>query len=181
MRKSKLLACWGGGALLAASVGTAVVVETATAAPSSSGTVATAGLGNGKGGGNNGNGGGNGAGGVTPTGKALTVAGTATDSLAPGATDTLTVSITNPNNQAVNIVSASATITTVGTKALPGLPACDKAWITVAPFSGNKPLAANATTTIPLTVSFDNLAGVNQDNCKDVTYTFTASATANQA
>jgi hypothetical protein len=197
----KALGLWSGVGVVVAGTGVALVMQLQPAAagvnnsgPATSyvkksepGPAAVAGnnvapsQGTGPGGGNNGNGAGNGAGAVTPPGKSLVVSGAATSVLAPGVPATLTVTVTNPNKQAVNVVSASATIDSVDTKGLTGLPTCDPNWITVAPFSGSEPLAAGATITIPLTVTFSNLSDVNQDNCKGVSYAFTATATARQA
>lgn len=204
MRKSTLAAFWGVGAAAVAAAGTAAMLVgiSATAAPASGGTASTTGgkqgpaaaqapapakagggnggnNGNGNGGGNSGNGAGNGSGVVTPPGKALTVVASATGTLAPGRTATLNVTVTNPNNQPVTVVAASATLDSVGTGNL--VPRCDKNWLTVSSFSGSTLLAAGATTTIPLTVSFANLGNVNQDDCKNVVYSFTATATANSA
>lgn len=200
MRKSKALALWGGGGLLAVSAGAgAILVSNASAAPASGGTAATASTSAGSttssgttsavstssnngnsGNGNSGNGGGNGAGTGSP-GKALTVTGTAAGVLAPGRDDRVTVTISNPNSSDILVTRVTGVVTGVSGAAGPGtLPACNAAWYLLRDFTGSQRVLANKSGTVQMVVHFDNQA-INQDRCKGAKYTFNFNATANQA
>jgi hypothetical protein len=127
---------------------------------------------------------GNGNGGSTGTGapgKALTTSVMSTTQVAPGHDGSVTVKISNPNNQAVDITSLTGAVTGVGSGGRTGLAACDKAWITLGNFSGSQRVAANGTTQLTVPVKFNDLSATNQDNCKGVTYTFSFTVTGRQA
>lgn len=181
MRTSKLLAFWGGGAMLLASAGTVVVLSAAAAAPISSGTVTTtsAGNGNGKGGGNNGNGAGNGGSGATPPAKSLTVTHHVLGTLTLGQAATVRVTVTNPNSQAVVLTAVDGTVTDVHSLS-DGTPACTTSMFSVTDWTGSTTIARNASTTADLTVHLVE-SGTNQDACKNATYDFSFTATAHQA
>lgn len=147
--------------------------------------VALAGNGNGNNGNGNGNGGsaGNGA---TPPPKALvvkqvTTPASATQSVAPGSPGWVTVSVNNPNNQAVVLTGVTGTVTSVATGTRPGLLPCNKSWISIQPWTSRQTLAANGTTTVKLATTFNNLSTTNQDNCKGVAFNFSFTATGDQA
>jgi len=179
VKKKKAFALWSGGAVLLASTGAATLVDAANAVTSSSGSARTATQGNAQNGGNNGVGGGNGAGSTRPPAKALTVSHATTGQVRLGTVSTLTVTVQNPNNQAVDLTKVSATVTGVDSSAGSG-PLCTPAMFVIAPSTTVQRIAANGSTTADLTVRLAE-AGSNQDRCKNATYRFTYTATANQA
>ena len=122
--------------------------------------------------GNSGSGGGNGgsSGGGSP-GKALIATATNVTPIAPGRSGTVTIQVQNPNNQAVVVTKVAGTVTGVTTGSRPGLQACNKDWFALGEFNGTKNIAKNASGTVTMPVSFVNKT-FNQDNCKDVTYSF---------
>ena len=136
----------------------------------------------GNGQGNNGQGNGNGgpSGGGAP-GKALTTSVVSSTPVAPGRAGSVTVKVTNPNNQAAVITSLTGSVTNVGSGTRPGLATCDKSWLTLGSFSGNRSVAANSSTLVTVPVTFTNLGTTNQDNCKGVTYTFSFTVMGQQA
>lgn len=123
--------------------------------------------------GNNGNGGGN-TGGTGP--KSLTVVGVVTSNVGPGASVPMTVTVTNVGSRRIDLTSVRGTVTSVTTRNLPDLFACDKAWYSIGTFTGSRSLDKGASTTLTLPVRFDNRA-FNQDNCKGATYTYSLTAT----
>lgn len=179
---NKALAWWGGAAaLLASTAVTGVLVAQSSAAPGPTGNLSgsTSSAGNGKGGGNNGNGVGNGGGGAQPPAKALTVAHTTLGAVGLGSSATLRVTVTNPNNQAVDLTSVVATVTgvvsTAGTT-----PVCTTGDFAISSYSGSRRIGKHGNTDVDLTVSMvEN--GENQDRCKGAAYGFSFTATANQA
>jgi hypothetical protein len=136
----------------------------------------------GNGQGNNGQGNGNGgpSGGGAP-GKALTTSVVSTTPVAPGSAGSVTVKVTNPNNQAAVITSLTGTVTGVGSGTRADLQKCDKSWITLGSFSGSQRVTANGSTLVTVPVTFTDLSATNQDNCKGVTYTFSFTVTGQQA
>lgn len=178
---NKALAWWGGGAvLLAGTVVTGVLVAQSSAAPAG-GTVAgtTSSAGNGQGGGNNGNGVGNGPGGAQPPPKALTVQHSMLGTVRLGAPATMRVTVTNPNNQAVDLKTVTANVTNVDSAA-GTTPACTPSNFSISSYNGTRRIAKNGSTSVDLLVSMvEN--GANQDRCKGATYRFSFTATANQA
>jgi hypothetical protein len=138
----------------------------------------------GNGQGNNGVGNGNGgpsSGNNSSPGKALTVSVVAKTPVAPGQAGSVTVKVTNPNNQAAVITSLGGSVTGVGSGTRTGLQACNKSWITLGSFAGSQPVGANSYTLVTVPVTFTNLASTNQDNCKGVTYTFSFTVNGRQA
>lgn len=131
------------------------------------------GVGNGNGGPSSGN--------NSSPGKALTTSVVGSTPVAPGQAGSVTVKVTNPNNQAVVVTSLTGTVTGVGSGTRPGLVRCDKSWITLGSFSGSQPVAANASTLVTVPVTFTDLGATDQDNCKGVTYTFSFTVTGRQA
>lgn len=179
---NKAFAWWGGGAVLVASTAvTGVLVAQSSAAPTTGGTVAgtTSSASNGQGGGNNGNGVGNGANGAQPPAKALAVQHTMLGTVRLGRPAAMRVTITNPNNQAVDLKSVTATVTNV-VSAAGSTPACTSSNFSISSYNGSRRIAKNGSTSVDLTVSMvEN--GANQDRCKGATYRFSFTATANQA
>lgn len=145
----------------------------------------TSSTGNGNGGVGNGNGVGNGAGSV---GKAFKLSGIV-GGLAPGNPVTLMVHVDNSgNNQALLVTHIDGTATAVtGGGGFPNLIACDFNWVTVAPYdypdsSGKRYVAlARSATDVPVIVTFTDLSGTNQDNCKGATFTVALKGTGQQA
>jgi len=135
----------------------------------------------GNGQGNNGVGNGNGGSGSTTPAKALVVLSQGATPIAPGRPGTVTVSVTNPNSQAVSLTSLSGTVTGVTPGGQGRLPSCSKTWIVLGSWSGTKLVGANGSTTVQMPVSFNNLATVNQDNCKGATYQFSFVVNGQQA
>lgn len=202
------LAAWGSGALAVSAAGVLVATQLTAGAASTSGMhtsggsqsaasgakvkpTPTATPTSGHGSGNNGNGVGNNPGGAQPAVKALKVTAIKPSSIpandpsliapiAPGFDGTLTVKVENPNQQDVILTSLVGTITGV-TPGVGGTPQCEAAWFDIVDFSGAMRITKNSNAMVPLTVSFANLPNVNQDRCKGATYTFSFTATANQA
>jgi hypothetical protein len=135
----------------------------------------------GNGQGNNGAGNGNGGSTSTTPAKALVASFASATPIAPGLSGVVKVSVKNPNSQAVKLTSLSGTVTGIGAGTRPNLQPCDKSWIVLQPWSGSELLPANATTTMQMTVSFDNKAAINQDNCRGVTYQFSFVVNGQQA
>ena len=135
----------------------------------------------GNGQGNNGVGNGNGGSGSTTPAKALVVLSQGATPIAPGRPGTVTVLVTNPNNQVVSLTSLTGTVTGVSTGTRVGLPNCNKAWIVLGSWSGTKLVGANGSTTVQMPVSFTDVASVNQDNCKGATYQFSFVVNGQQA
>jgi hypothetical protein len=135
----------------------------------------------GNGQGNNGVGNGNGgsAGNNSP-GKAFTTAVVGSTPVAPGRVGSVTVKVTNPNNQGALVTSLTGSVTGVSSGNRLELASCNKAWITLGSFSGSQPVAANGNTLVTIPVTFTDLA-TNQDNCKGVTYSFSFTVTGRQA
>jgi hypothetical protein len=134
----------------------------------------------GNGQGNNGAGNGNGGSNSTTPGKALTTSVTSVTPVAPGKVGSVTVRVTNPNNQGVLVTGLTGSVTGVGSGNRPGLLQCNKSWIVLGSFAGSQPVAANGNTLVTVPVTFSNLSTTNQDNCKGVTYTFSFTVTGRQ-
>ena len=131
------------------------------------------GVGNGNGGPSSGN--------NSSPGKALTTSVVSSTPVAPGRAGSVTVKVTNPNNQAAVITSLTGSVTGVGSGTRSGLQQCNKSWITLGSFSGSQSIAANGSTLVTVPVTFNDLNTTNQDNCKGVTYTFSFTVTGQQA
>jgi hypothetical protein len=120
---------------------------------------------------------------VETSGKPFTVTGNASGPLAPGVSRALAVTVTNPNN-----VSIEVTALTVGVAAGSSKAACDgpaNLALTQPNVSSANPLvvAANASAALPTgTVGAPSVLmrdlPVNQDACKNATFTFTYSGSA---
>lgn len=182
---NKALAWWGGGAVLVASTAvTGILVAQSSAAPAGgtvAGTTSSAGKGqgNGPGGGNNGNGAGNGSGGAQPPPKALSVQHTMLGTVRLGTPATMRVTVTNPNNQAVDLKTVTANVTNV-VSAAGTTPACTPSNFSISSYNGTRRIAKNGSTSVDLLVSMAE-NGANQDRCKGATYSFSFTATADQA
>ena len=101
--------------------------------------------------------------------------------IAPGVGGTLTVRVENPNNQAVRLTSVSAAVHSV-TQGASGPVACDKDWFVISPLTDISVLIGKrGREDVELDVEFTNLPGTNQDRCKGAQYSFTFTATADQA
>ena len=118
---------------------------------------------------------------ATPTPKSLVVTQTGSTPVAPGKAGSITLSVRNPNNQAVILTDVTTTVTSIGSGTNSKLPTCNKTWISIAPWSGARQITANGTTSVTVAATFDNQTTVNQDNCKDVAFTFSFTATGRQA
>lgn len=174
-RKHRAAARWAGLALLLAGIPVGAWQLNAVAAgntPQNCGNCQ----------GNSGSGAGNGGGtdGGSP-GKALKASSVSVDPIAPGVSGWVTVKVENPNNQAVNVTRVTGTVTDV-TPALrnTSLGACDKQWIVLEEFTGTQRIPKNGSANVRMPVSFDNL-NLNQDNCKNVTYSFSFTVYGQQA
>jgi hypothetical protein len=116
-----------------------------------------------------------------PPSKTLTVTYSVMGKVAPGVPATLALTIQNPNSQAVLLRSVSGTVTSVSAGSNPALPACDQAWFAIGSLTGRSDrINRDQSTTVQVPVTFTNLP-INQDNCKNATYSFTFSAAADQA
>lgn len=128
----------------------------------------------------NGNGTGKGNGNGT-SGHPLTVTGAVSGSLAPGLPRTLTVTVDNARNQAVNLRSVTASITSVTGGSDSTKPPCSRDWFSVGSYAGNQPIAKGQKGQVELPLTLTNLPSVNQDNCKGARYSLAFTATADQA
>ena len=122
--------------------------------------------------GNSGSGGGNGGGAESGSpGKALIATATDVTPVAPGLGGTVTIRVENPNNQAVVVTRVAGTVTGVTSGDRAGLDPCSKDWFALGEFNGSRTIAKNGAGTVTMPVSFVNTTS-NQDNCKDVAYSF---------
>lgn len=147
------------------------------------GTVAALGAAGGNGQGNKGVGNGNGGSvttGSSSPGKAFTVAVAATTPVAPGRRGSVTVQVTNPNSQAAVLTSLAGSVTGIGTRGNPRLPACQASWVTLGSWTGAVDVAGGGRTLLTVPVTFTNTPS-NQDNCKGVSYTFSFTVNGRQA
>jgi len=165
-RRRRAGAFWAAAGLLVLGVGIGVALsgQPVATAGSSGGTVSTAAQG----------GQGRGAGSSNPA-KSLVVTGTATNDLAPGRDATLTVTVSNPNNQDVVLTSVSAAVTGVQPTT------CRREWITIPAAGQGVVVRRGGTATVELRVVLDNLTAVNQDACQGATYDFRYTADGRQA
>lgn len=165
-RRRKAAAMWSGLVLLLGASTLGLTQMYATAATTNN----PANCGNCQG--NSGAGVGNGASsGSGSPGKALTATVQGVTDIAPGRNGTVTVVVSNPNNQAVNVTRVAGSVTSVTSGTRSGLLACDPEWILLDEFNGSTVIGKNATGTVTMPVRFDNKS-INQDNCKGVTYSF---------
>ena len=118
---------------------------------------------------------------ATPNPKSLVVTQTGSTPVAPGKAGSITLKVTNPNNQAVILTDVTTTVTSIGSGSNSKLPACSKSAISIAPWSGSTQIAANGSTSVIVATTFNNQPTVNQDNCKNVAFTFSFTATGRQA
>ncbi|MDQ0922326.1 hypothetical protein QF038_000834 [Pseudarthrobacter sp. W1I19] len=85
--------------------------------------------------------------------------------LAPGGSEDIRYSATNPNSSSTTVGSLTTTVTT-------DKPACDVSWITATAPTGTTSVAANSTAPLGTgTLSFTDSATANQDACKGATIT----------
>ncbi|MBK5306269.1 MAG: hypothetical protein JJD92_06225 [Frankiaceae bacterium] len=132
--------------------------------------------------GNNGNGVGNGgSSGTQANSHTIVVTGAVSGAPAPGHTAVLNVSVDNSKNQAIYVRTVNAAVTAVTSAGNNLKPTCLKTWYQISSFSGSQYVAAGATALVPLTITFLDNPTVNQDNCKGATYSFSYTATADQA
>lgn len=131
--------------------------------------------------GNNGNG--NGNSGAGAPGKAFTMTVQAIGTIGPGQHQTLNVTVSNPNNQNMQITGASGVVNSVNK------PGCLTSWFTVENWTpGSVPTVApaNGTAVIQMKLDFTDAPSTNQDVCKStgaspVKIAFTLHATGAQA
>lgn len=190
---SRLSIRWMGVVLLLGAASSASVVwptktaDTKTVVPLTQGgggtnlsggssSAAVGGNGNGNNGSGNGNGGGNG-----DSSHPITVTGIVVGQPAPGRTARLDVTIDNAKNAAILVKTVTAAVTSVTTGAQLGKPACKASWYSISSFSGSLRVEQGAKSVVPLTVTFANDPLVNQDNCKGATFSYSFSASAQQA
>ena len=114
-------------------------------------------------------------------GKALTASVLSSTPVAPGRQATITVRVSNPNNQPVRLTDLSGRVTGVTSGTRPAIPTCDPAWFQIGTWQGSQLIAAKSTGTAAMPVSFDNKPTTNQDNCKGVRYTYSFTATGVQS
>lgn len=101
--------------------------------------------------------------------------------IGPGVNGTLTVRVENPNNQAVRLTGITGDVSEV-TQGTSGPTACDKDWFVISPLTGTPVLIEKKShEDFELDVTFTNLPSTNQDRCKGAQYSFTFTATADQA
>jgi hypothetical protein len=123
--------------------------------------------------GNNGNG--------SNSGHPITLTGSVVGKIGLGTPATLTVTISNPNNQDIVVTSVTGAITSVTSAGLVGSPVCSSSWYSVGTFTGSKTVMKNASGQVSVPLTLTNLPSTNQDNCKGSTVQFTFTAQAQQA
>lgn len=104
----------------------------------------------------------------------LTFEGSAITGLVPGTSQVTTITFTNPNDFAVSYPA-----TTISVDSVSGPAGCATNAVALLSGSANWAggvLAANATATMPLTVSMEDSLTVNQNACNDGSFTITYSA-----
>lgn len=119
--------------------------------------------------------------GVTSQGAALRLSGRVIGQVGPGTAAQLVVTVTNPSNDSLQLTSVRGVIIKVTGSTQAGKVLCSRDWYHVGPFSGAPTVAARGSVTVELPITFDNLAGVNQDNCKGAPFTFSVTAQARSA
>jgi len=105
----------------------------------------------------------------------LTLTGSVAGQLVPGATRTLTVVVSNDNNQPVQVTKITAAVQTpTGGLQNTSLPACNAAWVSVGSYNyltGAQLVApAHGSVNVPLPILLTNQP-LNQDNCKGANFT----------
>ncbi len=109
-------------------------------------------------------------------GKALRVSVRSVSPVAPGRSGALAVEVHNPHHQDVLLTGLTGTVTGVTSGTRSGIPRCDAAWIRLGVWEGAQLVAKQTSSTLALPVSFDDKAGINQDNCKGVEYSIDVTA-----
>jgi hypothetical protein len=136
------------------------------------------GNGNGNGAGNNGNGVGNGGGDKLSFTMAASVSG-----LAPGAPKTLPVQVTNPSGNNGTLTVNSLTVS-AGDAVVGGSVVCAGSNMTVTSYNSSAPSATQyvipkgGSAVVPLTITFQDLADVDQTLCRGKTLPLTLNGTA---
>lgn len=143
------------------------------------------------------NGCGNGGGGGTKTscasapGKSFLLSGVLDADLTPGAQRSLIVTITNPNNQDLQVTKLVPTVQSpTGGAGRSDIPSCTKNWIVIGAgysyVAGQEKLIAYADPskpplTLSIPIKMSDLDDTNQDNCKNASFPIKLSATGQQA
>jgi hypothetical protein len=174
---SKAAAAWLSSAVLVSGATGVAIVQLATTPTSNAAQPSSPALG----GGNVSSNGNNGNGGNGNPGHAITLTGAVVGKISLGTPATLTVTISNPNNQDIVVTSVTGAITSVTSAGLVGRPACSTSWYSVGTFTGAKNVAKNASGQVSVPLSLTNLPSTNQDNCKGSTVQFSFTAQAQQA
>lgn len=134
----------------------------------------------------NGNGGTSGQKDCSNPAKAFSLSGAVNGPLAPGLSRQLLVTVSNPNNQPMQVTKISVTVgNPTGGLGRPSLPACVKGWVSSVNYlyvSGTKTIApANGAVVVSLPISLVNLSATNQDNCKGATFPISLTGEGQQA
>ena len=118
----------------------------------------------------------------TVTGASFTITG-GMDSLEPGQTKPLELTLTNPNSVAIYVTQLTVTASADSTPS--GCPSAGNLQITQSSASSGSPIAIPAKKSVTLTsaplapqITFLNLPDANQDACKNVSFTLTYSGSA---
>ncbi len=120
---------------------------------------------------------------VEESGKPFAVAGNAAGPLAPGVSQPLAITVTNPNSVAIEVTSLSTAVAAGSTK--PGCDGPTNLQVTQSSVSSSNPLAIPANGQVSLPASSVSAPSVlmrdlstNQDACKGASFTFTYSGSA---
>jgi hypothetical protein len=117
----------------------------------------------------------------TNPGHPIRLSGVVTGRITPGRPATLTVTVSNPNNQDVVVTSLTGSVTSVSSQVLAGRPPCSATWFTVGTFAGARTIAAKGSAEVAVPVALTDLPATNQDNCKGGTLQLAFTAQARQA
>jgi hypothetical protein len=104
-------------------------------------------------------------------GSPLATSSRVVGAVAPGVPAKLLLTLTNPGATPVVIVSVTARVTSVESRAETG-PSCSVDWYRVESFRGARAVPAGGIMTIELPVQFVDVPDINQDNCKGATYAY---------
>jgi len=118
--------------------------------------------------------------GVTVAGDELVVSGRVAGSVGPGQEAELVITISNASRRPVVVTAVTGRVTAVTSGGAADKPACSASWYRVGSFAGSTAVAPEASTTVSLGLTFDDLSTVNQDNCKGARFTYTFTAMARQ-
>jgi len=113
-------------------------------------------------------------------GHPLIVTGTVEGRTTPGTPSTVTITIRNPNNQAVVVEKVTASVEAVTSRDTSG-PACRTDWFDVGRFDGSLLVDRRQSGQVQLALTLRDEPAVNQDRCQGSTVSLAFTARARRA